>query len=406
MSATGKKIVVIGGSFGGVNAAYALRRALGRDVAITVISKEAEFTFLPSLPWVIMGWRDPARLQIPLAEPLARRGIRFVHAAVEELNPAKNEVRAGNERFAYDVLVVATGAQLDYAAVPGTGPAGGHTHSTFTATEASLARDALARVLAAERGRIVIGAAAGASCIGPAYELVLMIDAVLRRARRRHQFRLVFVTPEPFLGHFGMGGVGAFPRRIQDEFAERDIEPVINAKIVEARRDRLIVEGGAEWLFDFALVIPAFLGASFLRVVDGLTNPKGFIPVTPHLRSTKFDNIYAVGVAVAIPPVGPTPVPVNVPKTGHLTEQMAQAAAHNIAADFAGGEKVDGLTVPVTCIADAGDTAYYFHADPFLPPRNKVVYREGKMGRHLKMAFEKYYLARIRHDWPPLEFGW
>ncbi len=111
-------------------------------------------------------------------------------------------------------------------------------------------------------------------------------------------------------------------------------------------------------------------------------------------------------MAVAIPPVGPTPVPVNVPKTGHLTEQMAQAAAHNIAADFAGGEKVDGLTVPVTCIADAGDTAYYFHADPFLPPRNKVVYREGKMGRHLKMAFEKYYLARIRHDWPPLEFGW
>jgi sulfide:quinone oxidoreductase len=74
MSSGHKKIVIVGGSFGGINAAYALRRRLGRRAEITLISRDAEFTFLPSLPWVIVGWRDPARLQVALDHTLTRRG--------------------------------------------------------------------------------------------------------------------------------------------------------------------------------------------------------------------------------------------------------------------------------------------------------------------------------------------
>jgi hypothetical protein len=38
--------------------------------------------------------------------------------------------------------------------------------------------------------------------------------------------------------------------------------------------------------------------------------------------------------------------------------------------------------------------------------RNKVIHKKGKWARYIKLAFEKYYLARIRHDWPSLHFGW
>ena len=401
-----KKIVIVGGSFGGINAAYALRRRLGNRAEITLISKDAEFTFLPSLPWVILGWRDPARLQVPLDNTLTRRGVRFVHGAVRELYPDKGEVSTESETFPYDILLIASGAELDWAAVPGLGPAAGHTQSTFTVDEAIRAREALARVIAGDSGRIVIGATAGASCIGPAYEIVMMIDTVLKKAKKRHRFTLSFITPEPFLGHFGVGGIGMSPRMIQDEFADRDIDSIVNAKIVETRPDRLVLDDGCERSFDFSLVITAFLGAGFVRGVEGLANPRGFVPVTPQLTSPKFENIYTVGVAVAIPPPGQTPVPVAVPKTGHMTELMAQAAAHNIVAELRGGTKMDGLSLPVTCIADAGDTAFYLYADPFLPPRNKVIHKKGKWARYLKLIFEKYYLARIRHDLPPLHFGW
>ena len=89
-----------------------------------------------------------------------------------------------------------------------------------------------------------------------------------------------------------------------------------------------------------------------------------------------------------------------------MTELMAQAAARNIAAEFTGGLKVDRMTLPSTCIADAGDTAFYMSADPFLPPRNKVIVKRGKWARYLKLTFERYYLARIRHNLPSMDFGW
>ena len=82
------------------------------------------------------------------------------------------------------------------------------------------------------------------------------------------------------------------------------------------------------------------------------------------------------------------------------------AAARNIAAEFTGGVKVDGMTLPSTGIADAGDTAFYMSADPFLPPRNKVIVKRGRWARYLKLTFERYYLARIRHDLPSMNFGW
>jgi len=401
-----KRVVIIGGSFGGINAAYELRRRLGDRVEITVISRERAFTFLPSLPWVIMGWRDAGKLEVPLEEPLSKRGIRFIHGEVTGMDTGRCEVRISETVYPYDILLIATGADLDYAAVPGLGPDGGHTQSTFSIREAILARDSLAGTLAAERGQIVIGATAGASCIGPAYEIAMMIDTVLRRMRKRHRFSISFITPEPFLGHWGVGGIGMSPRMIEDEFAERHIDSIVNAKIVESMPDRLILADGSEHPFQFSLVVPAFLGAPFIRGVKGLANPRGFITVNPDLKSAKFDTVYSAGVAIAIPPPGQTPVPVAVPKTGHMTELMARAAARNIASDLIGGAKVDALSLPSTCIADAGDTAFYLSADPFLPPRNKVTHKKGRWARYLKISFEKYYLARIRHDWPSLHFGW
>ncbi|HLE03128.1 MAG TPA: hypothetical protein VI729_00720 [Anaerolineales bacterium] len=65
------RVVVVGGSFGGVNAAYQLRRKLGSRVEVTLISAEEDFTFIPSLPWVMMGWRNPDSVKVPLAGPLA-----------------------------------------------------------------------------------------------------------------------------------------------------------------------------------------------------------------------------------------------------------------------------------------------------------------------------------------------
>src|SRR3990170_2321593 len=106
----------------------------------------------------------------------------------------------------------------------------------------------------------------------------------------------------------------------------------------------------------FSLIIPPLAGVRAVAESPRLANPKGFIPVDEGYRHQEFPNIYAVGVAVALPPVEVTPVPVNFPKTGHMTEQMAAIAAHNIAADIQGGERI-AHELMAECIMDMGDEA-------------------------------------------------
>lgn len=402
------RVVVVGGSFGGVNAAYALRRKLGDQAKITLISSDPVFTFVPSLPWVMMGWRRPEAIRVPLARPLAGKGIAFVHDAVTAIDPdAQMVVTNGGQRLPYDYLVVSTGAELDWSNVPGSDPALGTVQTCFTVEQAIAAREVIARFLAADGGSAIVGTNPGASCGGPAYEIILMLETELRRRRRRHLFDLHLVTPEPFLGHFGVNGIGNLSRLMEDEFRSRHLGWTTNAALTSIEPGKATLADGSERPFDLAVLIPAFCGTQVVRGVDGLANPHGFIPTDRYLRSAKYPNIFAVGVAVAIAPPAPTAVPVGVPKTGHMSEEMAVRAAANIAADVKGsGELVDGLSLPATCIADAGDVAFYIRADPFLPPRNIATLRRGRRYRYMKMAFERFYLEKVRRDLPSLHFGW
>jgi len=402
------RVVIVGGSFGGVNAAYQLRRKLGDRVDLTLVSAEPDFTFIPSLPWVMMGWRRPEALKVPLARPLSNRGVRFVNDRATLIDPSAQSVTtAGGERIGYDHLVLATGADLDWASVPGSDPAEGIVHTCFTVEQAVAAREAIRRFVASDGGRAIIGANPGASCGGPAYEIIMMLETLLRRRKRRHLFDLRLVTPEPFLGHFGVNGIGNLSRLMKDEFRSRHLNWTTNAALASMEPGKATLADGAEMPFDLAVLIPAFFGAQAVRDVDGLGNPRGFVPTDRQLRSTRYPNIYAAGVAVAIAPPAVTAVPVGVPKTGHMTEEMAARAATNIAAEVTGsGDFVDGLHLPATCVSDAGDVAFYIRADPFLPPRNVAVLRRGARYHYVKVAFERYYLEKIKRDLPALHFGW
>ncbi len=138
----------------------------------------------------------------------------------------------------------------------------------------------------------------------------------------------------------------------------------------------------------------------------GLGNPKGFVPVNENYRHQAFTDIYAVGVAVAFPPVEETPVPVNFPKTGHMTEQMAAMAAHNIAAELLSDGKM-ARALRAKCILDMGDRAVLIKADPFRPPRNVARFSEGRHWLWAKKAFERYYLWKTsRGKTVSGEWGW
>jgi len=397
-------ILVLGAGIGGMSVAYELRALLGKEHAVSVVGDGELFSFTPSNPWVAVGWRQPADIQISVRSYLARQGIAFEAAGAAEVVPAENHLRLRDgRRLDYDYLVIATGPRLAFDEVPGLGPEA-HTHSICTTDHAESAWLAYQEFLK-DPGPIVIGAAAGASCFGPAYEFAMILDADLRKRKLRDRVPITYVSPEPYVGHMGLGGVGDSKGLLESEFRQRHIKWIINSRITAVASGSMAVQemdARGQPLqehvlpFKYAMVLPAFTGVDAVRSAKDMCNPRGFVLIDAHQRNPVYRNVYSAGVCVAIPPVEVTTVPTGAPKTGFMIESMVTAIAHNIAADLAGRPAEARATWNAICLADMGDTGAAFVALPQNPPRNVTWAKVGKWVHFAKIAFEKYFLAKMK----------
>jgi sulfide:quinone oxidoreductase len=110
------------------------------------------------------------------------------------------------EELHYDYLLIATGPHVQFDVIPGLGPHGGYTQSICTLEHAETARQAWKEFLK-DPGPVIVGATQGAACYGAAYEFVFNLEYALRKAGVRDRATVSYVTSEPFVGHFGIGGM-------------------------------------------------------------------------------------------------------------------------------------------------------------------------------------------------------
>lgn len=403
------KIVVLGAGIGGISAAYQLRETIGHAAEIAVISDSDYFQFVPSNPWVAIKWRRPNDVTVYLPDLMKKFRIEFSAIGAKKVLPKENtiELRDG-ARVAYDYLVIATGPALAFDEIEGMGP----TANTMSichidhAAAAHLHWEEFCR----NPGPMVIGAVQGASCFGPAYEFALMVNADLRRRKIRDRVPMTFVTSEPYIGHLGLGGVGDTKGLLESSLRDRDIRWITNAKVDRFLPDAVDVtevnDDGTpkrkhHLASKYTMFIPGFRGIDAMMGADGkgipgLANPRGFILVDKQQRNPTYRNVFAVGVCIAIPPYETTPVAVGVPKTGFMIESMVSAVAANIHDLIAGKEPIIEATWNAFCLADFGDSGVAFVALPQIPPRNVNWAGQGYWVHLAKVAFESYFLRKVR----------
>jgi sulfide:quinone oxidoreductase len=397
-------VVVLGAGLGGTIMAYELRDILGSGHQVSVINKGDRYSFVPSNPWVAVGWRDRQATEVDLVPVFRRRDIALYPQGAKRVYPAEKRIELldGSE-VRYDYLVIATGPELAFDEIPGFGPAA-ETQSVCFVDHALQAKAAFDR-LVAKPGPVIIGAVQGASCFGPAYEFAFILDKALRDAKVRDRVPMTFVTSEPYIGHLGLDGVGDTKGLLESQMREHHIKWITNAKVDRFKPGRLFasemaedgtVKQAHELPFVFSMMLPAFRGVEAVRGVEGLTNPRGFILADKYQRNPAFPDVFSVGVCVAIPPLGKTAVPVGVPKTGFMIESMVTATAQNIASLVAGQAPTAIPTWNAVCLADFGDSGVAFIAQPQIPPRNVNWSSSGKWVHAAKIGFEKYFLHKIR----------
>lgn len=398
-------IIIIGASTGGLPAAYGAREKLGDEHRITVVSNTPIFHFVPSNPWIAVGWRKRNDISFNVESYLIAKNINFSSAGVTEIKADDNELLLGDgSTLIYDYLIIATGPKLAFDEIEGLGPEG-FTHSICTIDHAEDTYKSWQEFMR-NPGPIVVGAVQGASCYGPAYEYALIMNRALRKAKIRDRVQMTFVSSEPYIGHMGLDGVGDSKGLLEAEFRQNDIKWITNAKLKKVENGKMIVEevnDQAETIktyelpFAFSMMIPAFMGVDCVASLgEEAVTSRGFLKVDEYQRNTKYTNIYGVGVCIAIPAVGGTALSVGVPKTGYMIESMAAASVSNIKAAIEGKEPTVRATWDAICLADMGTTGAAFIASPQLPPRNTAWMKKGKWVHYAKVGFEKYFIYKMK----------
>ncbi len=227
-------IVVLGAGLGGVIMAYEMRDQLRKGDQLTVVTKEPKYHFVPSNPWVAVNWRTREEVEIDLTRTFAKRKIHFIPVGAKKVHPADNCIELENgQRVDYDFLIICTGPELAFDEIEGFGPEG-HTQSICHVDHAQRAAEAF-KAFCKKPGPIITGAVQGASCFGPAYEYTFILDTELRRRKIRDHVPMTFVTPEPYIGHLGLDGVGDTKGMLESEMRSHHIKWIMQRARSEGR---------------------------------------------------------------------------------------------------------------------------------------------------------------------------
>ncbi len=388
------RVVILGAGVSGHTAALHLRRLLGREHEVVVVSPKADWNWIPSNIWVGVGRMPVRKVVFPLAPIYRRQRIDFRQAKAVAIRPEGDDAgdkgavdivytdsaRDGQgERLTYDYLINATGPKLNFAATPGLGP-DGHSWSVCTpahAVEAARAFEAVKdKLRSGQRQRLVVGVGHGTcTCEGAAFEYAFNIEHELREAGLRDLAEVVYLTNEHELGDFGVGGmtftqngfVTSSQLWTESLFRERSVKAIVGAHVERVEEGKLSYEtlDGTQAMleFDFAMLLPPFRGADLqafdragTEITSELFAPNGFLRVDADYapktyedwraadwpstyQSPRYANLFGIGIAFAPPhaisrprtsPRGTVIAPAP-PRTGMPSGVMGREVAMSIA---------------------------------------------------------------------------
>lgn len=392
--------VIIGGSFAGMTAALEIKRKGKDQHKVILIDKSPLFLFIPSLIWVPFGRRDIKDISFRKEDILRKKGVDFVHEEALKIDAATQTVYTDKAEYKYDNLVIATGPKVKYDVAPGIEE---FAYYVGTPNGAMKIRTAL-QEFKKNPGPIVIGATQNAGCMGAAYEFLFNIEKWLREQNIRKQVDLYWVTPEDYLGHFGIDGMPMGESMLKGFMKMFNIHYRTEVGIKEVQKDKVILSTGEILPSDFTMLMPPFIGVDLVTNSQDLhATANGYIPVGDDYRHRDYKNIWAAGIAVDVKlPFTPKSIPFGSPKTGYPSDETGKIVAENIIRVAKGETKLvqkEWGRIPGLCIMDAGKKEVIIFSTSLFKPRTFAIMIPNVIFDFNKVILEKYFLWKSKRGY-------
>jgi sulfide:quinone oxidoreductase len=311
-----KHVVVLGAGFAGLELATRLSESLAGEIRTTLIDQNESFSFGFSKLDVLFGRKPKADVLLHYRN-ISKEGVEFRRERVTSIDPEARRVTTDDGSYDADILVVALGADYDFAATPGFAEGGVEYYSVAGAERM---RDALSEF---DSGTILIGILGHPFKCPPApFEAALLLhDHFLERGvRDAVEIRTAgpMAAPVPITRELS--------QTILDALTQRGIEYVPNQRIVEldTRNKAARLAGGGSLAYDLFVGIPVHRAPDVVErcglAVDG------WVPVDKTNLATRFPDVYALGDVTALP----------MAKAGVFAEAAARVVADDIAARLRG----------------------------------------------------------------------
>ncbi len=320
-----KRIVILGGGFGGLTLAAALEPlAKSGKADVVLIERSPEFRMGLSMQWVLAG-RRKAEEGLRAYSSLRSKRVPFIREEAVSIQTGEQAVHTKSRRIEYDYLVIALGAELAPELVPGLSAAAYNLYDFDSVLQFKSALGGL------RSGTVLIAVAALPFKCPPApYEYALLVDELLHKKKARKEVRLALPTPEP--QPMPVAGL-LIGETVKKMLFEKGIEyfPLHKPKLMEFPNRKVIYENGAEMNFELLAAVPPHRAPQAAREAN-LTDDSGFIPAELGSFKTAVPNVFAIGDAAALRLPNGNPHP----KAGVFAEAQALALASQLTAEITG----------------------------------------------------------------------
>ncbi len=340
-----KRVIIVGGGFGGIRAMHSVKKLLGHDVGVSLIDYRTDTLNKPRLPNVAMKGENVEHVRFLMRDAVKQDGYLLIQETVMRIDPYAKKVylkEGGIET--YDYLILAPGVEKHYSGIDGFREFG------YSVCDDIQAPRLWRRLQSFTGGPIFVGSMPYKSgnrvkapkllapCEGPVGEVMFLLnDFLKKKGLKDSSFITAFTPAKTFFEDAG--------EKVRNDIGEmmkkESIRLIVEKTVKKLDANNIYFTDGTSEEYALAIILPEYKPYDFI-VESGLGDEAGFIPTDEQMRHLDFPEIFAVGDATSL----------SVPKLGHIAVMQADIAAKAIANELGKKVEIPKFDPAILCIME------------------------------------------------------